>query len=94
MIRVFIVILVVVLSWKIWDYTAIGPAPASPNHQQQQQQDFKVKETVRDQDEDDEGCCKDDEEKENGGKVVLHAPQAVTQHKELVVSRIYTGLVS
>lgn len=75
MIRVIIVVLVVVLSWKIWDYTAL-PAPASP------QQDFKVKETMGDQDEDDEGCCKDDEE-----KVVLQTPQAVTQHEELVVSR-------
>lgn len=84
MIRVIIVVLVVVLSWKIWDYTAL-PAPASPHHQ-----DFKVKETVRiqdDEDEDDEGCCKDEDEEK---VVVLQTPQAVTQHEEeeLVVSRI------
>lgn len=81
MIRVFIVVLVVVLSWKIWDYTALTAPAASL-----QQQDFKVKETVRGQDQD-EGCCKDDDD-DDDEKVVVQASQAVTQHEELVVSRV------
>ncbi|KAK4306047.1 hypothetical protein Pmani_022105 [Petrolisthes manimaculis] len=58
----------VVLSWKIWDYTALPAA-----------QDFKVKETLREQEDEDEdvGCCKDD-------KSILLAP-AVTQHEEVEV---------